>query len=115
MRTTGRDEWFLCHWEKEFSDVLLCAGLVHDIGNPPFGHFGEYAVRERFQAHLGEMERYGQMLEDEGRLDMEMTGGQTAKEEPVFGGALAKENRTVGEKRGEREMSGAVYDSGSEV
>ena len=41
--------------------------------------------------------------------------GQTAKEEPVFGGALAKENRTVGEKRGEREMSGAVYDSGSEV
>ena len=38
--------------------------------------------------------------------------GQTAKEEPVFGGALAKENRTVGEKRGEREMSGAVYDSG---
>lgn len=55
------------------------------------------------------------MLEDEGRPDMEMTGGQTAKAEPVFGGALAKENRTVGEKRGEREMSGAVYDSGSEV
>lgn len=29
-------------------DILDCAGLVHDIGNPPFGHFGEYAIREWF-------------------------------------------------------------------
>ncbi len=55
LRDQNRDNWFSCHWEKEFSDVLLCAGLVHDIGNPPFGHFGEYAVREWFQAHLKEL------------------------------------------------------------
>lgn len=55
LRDRNQDEWFMCYWEKEFSDVLLCAGLVHDIGNPPFGHFGEYAVREWFQAHLGEL------------------------------------------------------------
>ena len=29
-------------------DILDCAGLVHDIGNPPFGHFGEYAIRQWF-------------------------------------------------------------------
>ena len=55
LKKQNRDNWFSYHWEKEFSDVLLCAGLVHDIGNPPFGHFGEYAVREWFQAHLGEL------------------------------------------------------------
>ena len=59
LRDEGRDQWFSCRWEKEFSDVLLCAGLGHDIGNPPFGHFGEYAVREWFQARLGQMELGG--------------------------------------------------------
>lgn len=50
------DPWFESHTEKDFSDVLLCAGLVHDIGNPPFGHFGEYAIREWFQNHLHELQ-----------------------------------------------------------
>ena len=49
------DDWFEEHTEKEFSDVLLCAGLVHDIGNPPFGHFGEYAIREWFAENLKEL------------------------------------------------------------
>lgn len=49
------DTWFETHTEKEFSDVLLCAGLVHDIGNPPFGHFGEYAIREWFQENLSHL------------------------------------------------------------
>lgn len=29
-------------------DILECAGLVHDIGNPPFGHFGESTIRQWF-------------------------------------------------------------------
>ena len=55
LKAGKKDPWFECHWEKEFSDVLLCAGLVHDIGNPPFGHFGEYAMREWFQANLNSL------------------------------------------------------------
>ncbi len=33
-------------------EVLTCAGLIHDIGNPPFGHFGEEAIRAWFAENL---------------------------------------------------------------
>lgn len=55
IRKAKIDSWFDEHTEKSFSDVLLCAGLVHDIGNPPFGHFGEYAIREWFQKNLSDL------------------------------------------------------------
>ena len=29
--------------------VLSCAGLLHDLGNPPFGHFGEVVIGEWFK------------------------------------------------------------------
>ena len=35
----------------EVSDVLMCAGLLHDIGNPPFGHFGETVISQWFIDH----------------------------------------------------------------
>ena len=62
LKEAKLDPWFEEHQEKEFSDILLCAGLIHDIGNPPFGHFGEYAIREWFQNHLGELELGGKPL-----------------------------------------------------
>ena len=35
------------HEQREsISDILECAGLIHDIGNPPFGHFGESAIQD---------------------------------------------------------------------
>lgn len=34
------------------SSVLLCAGLLHDLGNPPFGHFGEVIIGDWFKEHL---------------------------------------------------------------
>lgn len=30
------------------SSLLACSGLLHDIGNPPFGHSGEKAIRNWF-------------------------------------------------------------------
>ncbi|MCI9293320.1 MAG: deoxyguanosinetriphosphate triphosphohydrolase [Erysipelotrichaceae bacterium] len=33
-------------------ETLNCAGLLHDLGNPPFGHFGETAIRNWFKQHL---------------------------------------------------------------
>jgi dGTPase len=33
---------------KNIPDILMCAGLLHDIGNPPFGHAGEEFIGEWF-------------------------------------------------------------------
>ena len=50
-----KDASFTPRMKEDICNILQCAGLIHDIGNPPFGHFGEYAVREWFQRYLGGM------------------------------------------------------------
>ena len=44
-------------------DILQCAGLIHDIGNPPFGHFGETAIQDWFKKHLKDLTFRGQSLD----------------------------------------------------
>lgn len=49
--------------EKEFiPSILICAGLLHDLGNPPFGHFGEATIGEWFKKNLREITYKGQAL-----------------------------------------------------
>ncbi|MDO4519526.1 MAG: deoxyguanosinetriphosphate triphosphohydrolase [Eubacteriales bacterium] len=43
-----KDESFTHQTKSDICDILQCAGLIHDIGNPPFGHFGEEAIRDWF-------------------------------------------------------------------
>lgn len=38
------------------ASILATAGLVHDIGNPPFGHFGEWAIQSFFKDFLKKRE-----------------------------------------------------------
>lgn len=35
--------------EQSISSILMTAALVHDIGNPPFGHFGETIIQQYFK------------------------------------------------------------------
>ena len=39
----------------DLTHSLMAACLVHDIGNPPFGHAGEYSIREWSQRHVAEV------------------------------------------------------------
>lgn len=41
------NSWLSEH-EQVFTDIVEAACLIHDIGNPPFGHFGEAAIRDWF-------------------------------------------------------------------
>lgn len=44
-------------------NILECAGLLHDIGNPPFGHFGEDSIRNWFESNLTKIKFDGVTLD----------------------------------------------------
>ncbi|MGN1341377.1 MAG: dGTP triphosphohydrolase [Oscillospiraceae bacterium] len=45
-------------------EILRCAGLVHDIGNPPFGHFGEDTIRQWFGENLSGLKLRGRPVSE---------------------------------------------------
>ena len=57
--TYRKDAGFAPCMKEDICNILQCAGLIHDIGNPPFGHFGEIAIREWFERNLPVMEYFG--------------------------------------------------------
>lgn len=59
-----RDAGFTPQMKEDICHILQCAGLIHDIGNPPFGHFGEVAIREWFERNLKTLKFKGKSVED---------------------------------------------------
>ena len=51
--TTRYRQQDVADFAEDISSVLLCAGLLHDLGNPPFGHIGEEVIGEWFKNNLG--------------------------------------------------------------
>jgi dGTPase len=51
---TGNGTSFEEFYQYELASVIAAACLAHDIGNPPFGHSGEDAIRTYFRETEGE-------------------------------------------------------------
>ncbi len=46
------DPDFTRQMQSDVCSIVQCAGLIHDIGNPPFGHFGETTIQDWFRQNL---------------------------------------------------------------
>lgn len=42
----------ICDYIKEIPTILNAAALLHDMGNPPFGHLGEQIISDWFRSQL---------------------------------------------------------------
>ncbi len=63
LMASGKDASFTWRTADDMCNVLQCAGLIHDIGNPPFGHFGETAIRQWFCDNLPKLTFHGVEVE----------------------------------------------------
>ena len=59
-----KDPSFTLQMKEDICSILQCAGLIHDIGNPPFGHYGEEIIREWFERNLPVMEYHGRKISE---------------------------------------------------
>ncbi|HRO41984.1 MAG TPA: deoxyguanosinetriphosphate triphosphohydrolase [Flavipsychrobacter sp.] len=71
-------EAFKEFYKYELQSVIAAACLAHDIGNPPFGHSGEDAIRSFFTQLSGDTKKkFDELLTENQRKDFEVFEGNS--------------------------------------
>lgn len=85
----------------DLGTIVQSACLAHDIGNPPFGHAGEYAIRDWFRQRSGDA-RFSELTQEEWQ-DLSTFEGNaqgfrvvTRIENHLFNGGLRLTHATLG-------------------
>lgn len=60
----NKDDELTPEIKEKVCSILECAGMLHDIGNPPFGHFGEDSIRNWFKNNLSEIKFKGTYVDE---------------------------------------------------
>lgn len=60
---------------NDISAIIRTAALLHDIGNPPFGHFGEVSIQDYFKNLMGDQFDTFSKLSKEEQLDFTQFDG----------------------------------------
>ncbi|WP_234911907.1 dGTP triphosphohydrolase, partial [Vibrio anguillarum] len=51
----SKQDYKLIGLERQFESIVEMSCLIHDVGNPPFGHFGEQAINDWFSRNLSSL------------------------------------------------------------
>ena len=64
-------------YARQIPTIVACAGLLHDTGNPPFGHYGEEVMRDWFRMKFQDPaftfrgRPVGELLNEQMKADLE--------------------------------------------
>lgn len=60
---------------SDFGDIVSAASLAHDIGNPPFGHSGEDAIRAGFESWYSTFQNIEEDINTHQKADFDLFEG----------------------------------------
>lgn len=84
----NKDKTFWLNNEKSIKSIVETTCLMHDIGNPPFGHFGESTISDWFKnkANLTLILRKSGLLSDDQKIDEEFENSIQLRDFTSFDG-----------------------------